>query len=152
MSNLPSQQPKKRPNPMLYFFGTLAICALASFAGFSALSNSTPESTGPKPTNTPGTILYRDTPEPTAPSVGSEAAAWTACERFVTERLKAPASAEFSGFDTEIDDLGDGHYIVSGYVDAENSLGATVRSNYVCEVEHETGITYDLINLAVIPR
>lgn len=145
----PTPQPKK-PSPFLCFLGTLVLCGLISAAGFSFLMpDASPESAAPKPTNTPGRVLYEDTP---VPATGSEAAAWTACERFVSEQLKAPSTAEFSGFDTQISDLGNGRYVVRGYVDAENSFGAMIRNDYLCRVEHETGITYDLLDLEVTPR
>lgn len=145
----PTEQPKK-PSPILYFVGTLVLCSLISAAGFTFLMpDASPESASPKPTNTPGRIIVEDTP---IPATGSEAAAWTACERFVSEQLKAPSTAKFSGFDTEISDRGDGRYIVQGYVDAENSFGAMIRNDYVCDVRHQEGITYDLLDLKVTPR
>jgi len=57
-----------------------------------------------------------------------------ACQDFVRDRLKAPASADFSGpFSTDITRSGD-RYTVDGTVDAENSFGAKLRYQYHCEV------------------
>jgi hypothetical protein len=149
MGSNPTSQ-KKSPSPWLYFIGTLLLCGLISAAGFSFLMpDASPESAAPKPTNTPGRVILDDTP---VPATGSEAAAWTACERFVSDQLKAPSTAEFSGFDTKISDLGNGRYVVRGYVDAENSFGAMIRNDYLCRVEHEKDITYNLLDLEVTPR
>ena len=53
------------------------------------------------------------------------------CRDFVKARLKAPATAKFSGED--YDASGD-TYTVTGAVDAQNSFGALLRSNYTCVV------------------
>jgi hypothetical protein len=56
------------------------------------------------------------------------------CEDFVEERLKAPSTADFSGvFDTTVTGTDDS-YTVVGHVDAENSFGAMIRSNYTCNI------------------
>ena len=52
-----------------------------------------------------------------------------ACEDFVSARLKAPSTAEFSGTRTQHQGA---RYVVTGAVDAENSFGAPLRSTYTC--------------------
>jgi hypothetical protein len=56
----------------------------------------------------------------------------TACERAITQRLKAPSTSKFvSGakvYEKE------GKYYVAGEVDAQNSFGAMIRTQYVCSM------------------
>lgn len=52
-------------------------------------------------------------------------------EEFVPKRLKAPATAEFSG--ASVSGTGD-VFVVTGHVDSENSFGAKIRSRYTCTV------------------
>jgi hypothetical protein len=64
-----------------------------------------------------------------------------ACEKAVAENLKAPATAKFSS------QAGGGNPIwtVTGYVDAENSFGALIRSAYACEVTITGGSSHTTI-------
>jgi hypothetical protein len=69
------------------------------------------------------------------------------CEQFVEERLKAPASADFSGvFDTTVTGSGN-DYTVRGYVDAQNSFGAQIRSDYTCEIQDSGDDKWTLVSL-----
>jgi len=57
-------------------------------------------------------------------------------EKVVTDRLKAPSTAKFSPYnETKITPIGDNTYIVEGYVDAENSFGGYLRTNYKVEIK-----------------
>lgn len=62
-------------------------------------------------------------------------------ERAITQRLKAPSTADFSGYsDTQVGPLKDGgpnKWIVKGYVDSQNSFGAMLRNNYQVIIEFE---------------
>lgn len=59
-----------------------------------------------------------------------------ACEeQFVPARLKAPATAKFSG--VSVSGSG-GTYAVTGSVDSQNSFGALIRSTFSCTV-HSSG-------------
>ena len=51
--------------------------------------------------------------------------------------LKAPASAVFPAFDEMVVNGSNGHYSVSGFVDSQNSYGATIRSTYTFNVEKD---------------
>jgi hypothetical protein len=51
------------------------------------------------------------------------------CEAAIKERLKAPSTADFNS-----SAVGGGTWTVTGTVDAENSFGAKVRTNYQCSV------------------
>lgn len=52
-------------------------------------------------------------------------------EKFIPDRLKAPATAKFS--DVHVATQG-GLYLVTGAVDSQNSFGALIRSTFVCAV------------------
>ncbi|HEY9475058.1 MAG TPA: hypothetical protein VIS06_14550 [Mycobacteriales bacterium] len=56
------------------------------------------------------------------------------CEGFVSDRLKSPGSAEFS--DETVSHVVD-DYTVTGSVDSENLLGATVRNTFTCAVRSD---------------
>ncbi len=51
--------------------------------------------------------------------------------------LKAPASAVFPGFDEMAVNGSGGHYSVSGFVDSQNSYGATIRSQFTYNIEKD---------------
>lgn len=58
--------------------------------------------------------------------------------RYVTDQLKAPASADFQS-NPEVKYVGDSAFIVKGYVDAQNSFGANIRSYYTAKVKYQYG-------------
>ncbi|WP_085299276.1 hypothetical protein [Cognaticolwellia mytili] len=73
--------------------------------------------------------------------------AFVHCMGFVESQLKSPSSADFSSYGnsnvTQLKQTRRGgkneiQYLVTGYVDAQNSFGAQIRNNYSCKV---TGIT-----------
>lgn len=57
--------------------------------------------------------------------------------QFVEKRLKSPSSADFS-FESEksVIKVNDTTFIVTGYVDSQNSFGAELRSNYSCKITY----------------
>jgi hypothetical protein len=57
-------------------------------------------------------------------------------ERFIKERLKAPSTADFPWGTYRANHLPNDSWIVSSYVDAQNSFGAKLRSNWVCELKY----------------
>jgi hypothetical protein len=68
--------------------------------------------------------------EPT--SEDKQADAKRACqEKFIPARLKAPATAKYSGVTVS---GFSGSYEVAGSVDSQNSFGALVRSSFTCSV------------------
>lgn len=85
-------------------------------------------------------LLGRDGDEPTA------AGARSICQRFVKDRLKSPASADFS--DVTASQSG-GDWTVTGTVDSDNLFGAKVRNTFTCTVRPRSGDrdTWDLISL-----
>lgn len=69
----------------------------------------------------------------------SEFDAYVACRVLVKRELVAPSTADFPPTSkVSIDQDGD-NFIVAGYVDAENALGAKVRTNFVCDITYEGG-------------
>ncbi len=74
-----------------------------------------------------------------------ERAAESVCEEYVTDRLKAPASADFPGADRVVSSTADEWTVVAS-VDSENSFGAMIRTDYVCSVR-DTGRSWDLVSL-----
>ncbi len=72
------------------------------------------------------------------------------CEEFVKDNLKAPATASFPWYDSSfVQNLGDGAYKVSAYVDAENSFGAKLRTDFVCVVKYVGNDKWHLEDLSI---
>lgn len=65
-------------------------------------------------------------------SESMEAALFAQCVEL--QVLKAPASAVFPDLDEMVVHGQNGHYVVSGYVDAQNSYGAMIRNQYTYSV------------------
>jgi hypothetical protein len=79
--------------------------------------------------------------------------AFDVCKQFVRDRLKAPGSASFRNFfeddgEVSVTHLGDEYTVVSS-VDAQNSFGASLRSNFRCTVTHVSGSSWRLVDLAM---
>jgi len=66
------------------------------------------------------------------PDAGSSVNAWLMAQEFVTDRLKSPSTATFGWQKAEdcVTELGGGEFKVRGWVDAQNSFGATLRSDF----------------------
>ena len=66
--------------------------------------------------------------------------AFIICEEFVRDRLVSPSTADFPNYSKEaVDTLGGNRYLVTSYVDAQNAMGGTPRTAYVCTVRYEPG-------------
>lgn len=68
------------------------------------------------------------------------------CESFVKDQLKAPASADFPSIADHIYKVGDNGYRIESHVDAQNSFGANLRSNYTCEIQWNGKDSADISN------
>lgn len=78
-------------------------------------------------------------PTQRGPEAPSAMGAWLDCQNFVKQNLKAPTTAQFPGANAEgvgtvLQD--NGRWGVIGYVDSQNSFGAMIRSDYVCELSY----------------
>jgi hypothetical protein len=68
--------------------------------------------------------------------------AWTMAEKFITDRLKSPSTANFGKVlagtyqdpTTCVTKLEDGDYVARGWVDSQNAFGATVRVHFTAQV------------------
>lgn len=58
------------------------------------------------------------------------------CEESLSEKLKAPSTAEFSG--QSATSTGSDAWAVSGEVDAQNGFGAMVRSSWACDMRWDS--------------
>ncbi|PIR85230.1 hypothetical protein COU15_02415 [Candidatus Kaiserbacteria bacterium CG10_big_fil_rev_8_21_14_0_10_45_20] len=67
-------------------------------------------------------------------------------QNYVKQVLKSPSTADFSMFDYRYVDLGDGRHKVTSYVDAQNSFGAEVRSDYSVILSYNGGDWADIRN------
>ena len=64
--------------------------------------------------------------------------AYNIAQQFVAQQLKAPSTAEFPSVrDVTIVTAGRCGFTISGYVDAQNSFGATLRTRYTATVSRE---------------
>lgn len=61
------------------------------------------------------------------------------CKDWVKDKLKAPATADFSG--ERISGTA-GDYTIVGNVDSQNSFGANVRSTWMCTIKRDSTGTY----------
>lgn len=86
-------------------------------------SYTTPKPTAVRPTSTPKNYLSWD----------MKVDAMTYAQAYVKTQLKAPSTAKFPSLIASYSIARDGdQYTVKSYVDAENSFGAKIRSNYEC--------------------
>ncbi len=83
----------------------------------------------------------------------TEGEAFAASKQFVSQRLKAPATARFGPItDSTVKGSGYGPYTVSGYVDSQNPLGTYLRLNFTCELKTAPDGHWDLIDLKLVQR
>lgn len=73
------------------------------------------------------------------PAALDEWSAQVACENAVEERLKAPATADFGGW-VRTNNYNQ-TFTVTGYVDAQNSFGAKIRTQFSCTVRDNGNAT-----------
>jgi hypothetical protein len=68
-------------------------------------------------------------------SESRERDAWVCAEEVVRENLKSPSSAEFCTYpEASITDKGNNEYIIIGWVDADNSFGASIRTDFTVKL------------------
>lgn len=69
---------------------------------------------------------------PTEYEVKLNAGGWA--QGYVEQILKSPSTAKFGN--DSVEDLGEGRYRVSNYVDSQNSFGATMRSDWTAIMKY----------------
>jgi len=73
------------------------------------------------------------------------------CKEFVEKTLKAPSTADFQNYNKfSASGTGEGPFLVTGYVDAQNSFGAKIRTEFTCELRKSQG-NWQLVNLRQSP-
>lgn len=80
--------------------------------------------------------------------------AWVACQTFVERRLRSPSTASYPwGYSDYTSHVSGTRYRINAYVDAENALGAEVRSDFVCVVEYDgNDKSWSLISMDIQSR
>jgi hypothetical protein len=68
--------------------------------------------------------------------------AYLQSQGYVKNALKSPASAKFP-YSYEIRNLPDNRFVVSSYVDSQNSFGAMLRSNWVVTLQYLGGNEFE---------
>jgi len=109
----PSKKPQRKSSPVLgvvmLFVMAVALCTVGIAAVTSGMED-----------------------PPTDPASADRSTdAEVMCEEFINKRLKAPASAKYTHQSRQKNGA---QYVVSGYVDSQNSFGAMVRTDFTCTV------------------
>jgi hypothetical protein len=68
---------------------------------------------------------------------GGKDGAQKACQDLITARLKSPSSAKFPHVKVDLKKGSKTEYSVVGQVDADNSFGVSIRTNWVCVVRYD---------------
>lgn len=76
----------------------------------------------------------------------SESMATVQSRNFVKMTLKSPSTAKFPRFEVVASDLGNDTYMISSYVDAQNSFGATIRNSWAVKLRYLGGDDADISN------
>lgn len=87
---------------------------------------------------------------PKPKDIGDELGAQVVCRDFIEDRLKSPASADFS--DEDATHVRGRVWTVTGAVDSENSFGAMIRNTYSCTVRYVGEERYRLQSLRGLTR
>lgn len=74
-------------------------------------------------------------PSPLSYTTDSEIDAYTTSKRTIEKVLKAPSTATFQSYNKSMVSVSGDTYTVNGYVDAQNSFGAMLRSYYTVRLK-----------------
>lgn len=123
----------------MHGFLSLVLLAVA-FLGGCAAGDDNDESPAVSRSGSDPTSLFVD-----------HAGAFDVCKKFVKQRLKAPATAQFSDYfdgDGEVSvSRSEADYTVTSHVDAQNGFGALLQTAFTCEVTRVDEDTFRLVNL-----
>jgi hypothetical protein len=77
--------------------------------------------------------------------------AHTMAEHYVEQRLKSPSTAKFPWYrDSQVSYVGECEFIVQSYVDAQNSFGAMLRSDYSVRLKYDPNSdSYSLLDIRI---
>lgn len=76
--------------------------------------------------------------------------AFIQCKDFVSQRLRAPGTADFPFLDFQVEKTGSNEFLVRSYVDAQNGFGAKLRSNWLCKIRFNGGEDADRKNWSLL--
>lgn len=83
-----------------------------------------------------------------------KATAYYMSQYFVKQKLKSPATAKFPTYDPSLFNekilyMGKGRYLITSYVDSQNSFGGLMRTKYRCIVRdlNDNSDNWELISL-----
>ncbi|MDZ7798366.1 MAG: hypothetical protein U5L76_01980 [Patescibacteria group bacterium] len=82
----------------------------------------------------------------TTTTTTSDSMAFVIAKGFVRDSLKSPSSADFPILDFVSTSLGENRYQVTSHVDAENSFGVMIRSDWVATLKYLEGDDADQNN------
>jgi len=75
--------------------------------------------------------------------------AWAVAEKEVKDRLKAPSTAKFPTYGSATISKSGDNFKVEGYVDAENSFGAEIRTTFTVEFTKNSEESYTVIIVTI---
>lgn len=78
---------------------------------------------------------------------GGKSMAIVKAQSFVENAMVSPSSADFPLLDQPVVNNFGNKWTVKGYVDGQNVYGATIRNNYVCEMEYVGNDKWECVKL-----
>jgi len=124
-----------KPNPFRVglFYAVICLFVMALYAGAHSLGS---------------LAVTADPPKVSWSQKDASLEAVVMMNRFVDERLKAPATADFKpGYSDSVTRIEGQRYRVISWVDAQNSFGAKIRNHFIGEVEQIEKDRWILISL-----
>lgn len=76
--------------------------------------------------------------------------AYTQAKEHVREQLKCPSAAKFPFFASNLSQFKGQIYLMTSYVDSDNSFGATVRTHFIIKLQFAGGDKAQLNNWKVL--
>lgn len=131
---MPEQKPVQGPRQLTLKECLFVVLLIVGIPGYYILKSDSPKQ---EP--------LQATPQQIADDLSPSA--FVVSKNFVSAALKSPSTAKFPLLEYKKTDMGNHHYLIASYVDAQNSFGGTLRSNWLTEVQYSgTGKTSDPAN------